>query len=471
MPSLCKAVWQRPNFSRRFPTLAFAALANNARSFLFAGRPAAATALLLVASGVAQAQPSAADPAKSAQPPTIAQDGQQSQLLTPAELAAWVLERNPGLQAARAAAEAAAYRIEPAGALDDPTLSYMAAPNTAGSPGGLQQRVEIGQRLPWPGTLAAREERARFEAIAAEQGTDVLRLEVVEAAKAAYAEWRYVALALEIHQATHELLNELIAAAETRYAAGRASRQDVLQAQVEQVEIENRQVELRQLTIAIQARINALLQRPPTAPLPPPAPIAIASEIPSSELLEQFALEEHPTLRRLSAELSAQESEVELAEKAFYPDFQVGVGYNQLWDDTDKRATIGLTISLPLDRSKRHAQLDSAQAEAQSLEWRLTEQRSELLSELAEARARLVETRETVEIYQTQLVPLVTEYLDAAIADYSSGSGGFLNVVTAEQRKLATELALARARADYVRALAALERWAGGSLPLPAEGE
>ncbi|MCW8195706.1 TolC family protein [Proteobacteria bacterium 005FR1] len=409
-------------------------------------------------SGVAAPVDAAEDPIASAS------------VMSADELAAWVLARNPGVQAAKAAARAAAFRIDPAGSLDDPTLSYGVAPNTSSSDRGLEQRVEIAQRFPWPGTLAARKEQARFEAIAAEQGTDVFRLEVAAAAKAAYAEWRYVASALTVHEATHDLLSDLISAAETRYAAGRASRQDVLQAQVERVEVENRKLRLQQLATTVRARINALLQRPPDAPLPAAAPIPLLPRIPSEELLEQFALE-HPSLRRLASEVEAQQSAVVLAEKAFYPEFQVGVGYNELWDDSDKRATIGLSINVPLDRSKRHAQLDSAQAQLQSRQWALAEQRMQLLAELAQARALVLEARQTVELYEDQLVPLVDEYLESAIADYSAGDGSFLSVVTAEQCQLSTELGLARARADYVRALAVLERWVGGSLPEPAEGE
>jgi len=69
-----------------------------------------------------------------------------------------------------------------------------------------------------------------------------------------------------------------------------------------------------------------------------------------------------------------------------------------------------------------------------------------------------------VAFYEDKLVPLAAEYLEAAIADYQSGAGAFLNVVTAEQRKLGTDLELARVRADSVRRLAELELWAGGSL-------
>lgn len=95
-----------------------------------------------------------------------------------------------------------------------------------------------------------------------------------------------------------------------------------------------------------------------------------------------------------------------------------------------------------------------------------------MLADLAQARAEVLEAQASVALYQDELVPLSAEYLETALADYQSGSGAFLNVITAERRKLSTDLALARARADYTRRLAELERWVGGSihssLPSPA---
>ena len=138
------------------------------------------------------------------------------QPMTADDLASWVLEANPGLAAIEAAAEAAAYRIEPAGSLDDPMLSYAVAPLTANADRSLNQKVDFSQKIPWPGTLAARESAARFEAVAAERDADSLRLRVLAQAKAAHAEWRFVHSALDIHHATLALLDDLIATAQTR---------------------------------------------------------------------------------------------------------------------------------------------------------------------------------------------------------------------------------------------------------------
>ena len=116
------------------------------------------------------------------------------------------------------------------------------------------------------------------------------------------------------------------------------------------------------------------------------------------------------------------------------------------------------------DRGKRRSELHRAQANTRSVEWTLVERRAELLSDLAQARAEVLETQASVALYQVQLLPLAAEYLEAAIADYQSGTGAFLNVITAEQRKLRADLELARARADYARRLAEFERWVGGSI-------
>lgn len=392
---------------------------------------------------------------------------EHAERLTAEGLAARVLEANPGLVAVEAAAEAAAFRVDPAGSLDDPMLSYGVAPLTAGGDRGVNQRVDFNQKIPWPGTLAARESAARYDALAAERDVDALRLRVIAQAKAAYAEWYFVHAALEIHHATQALLDELIATAQTRYAAGRALKQDVLQAEVERTDLDNQLLRLLRLKATIQARINALLNQPPNTPLPPAAAIATATDLPSAEAMQTLALARHPELAQIEARISASASRITLAEKAFYPDFQVGVGYNSLWEDSDKRPVFGVSINVPLDRSKRRSDLGRAQAEKRRAEWTLIERRAGLLADLTQAHAEVVEAQSSVALYRDQLVPLAAEYLEAAIADYQSGTGGFLNVITAEQRALSTELALARARADSARRLADLERWIGG--PVDAE--
>jgi outer membrane protein TolC len=373
-----------------------------------------------------------------------------------------VLEQSPRLRAAEAAAEAAAYRIDPAGSLDDPMLSYSAAPRSS------DQNVDFSQRIPWPGTLRAREAVAETEAAAARWSVGADQLTLAAAAKSAYAEWYFVARALDIHHEVQDLVDELIATAEARYAAGRASKQDVLQAEVERADLDNEQLQLTRQQSAALAHINALLNRPPDAPLPSAEPIAAQPPAPEAEALERLALDRHPELKRLGTQIEGAESRVALARKAFYPDFQIRAGYNTLWDESDKRPVLGVSINVPFDRSKREAELDRTQAEVRRAEWMLSDRRAQLLADLTRSRAEVVESVAAIELYERELLPLATEYFDAAIADYRSGTGAFLNVVTAERRRLTTELALERARADYLRRLAELELLAGGSLDAAA---
>lgn len=389
-------------------------------------------------------------------------DRESEEPLTAEALVQWVIEANPGLAAAKAAAQAAAYRIEPAGALEDPMLSYDVAPLTAGADRSLHQSIAVRQEIPWPGTLAAREAAARHASVAAARDADSLRLRIVAQAKSAHAEWRYIGAAMDVHHGTRELLNELLGTVRTRYAAGEARWQDVLQAQVELADLENHLLQLVQKKTATQARINALLNRAPDAPLPPAAPIALEPPPLSLEALKTLALAHHPELSRLNAELASSESRVTLAEKAFFPNFQVGVGYNAMWESVDQRPMVGISINVPLDRGKRRADLDRARAETRRARFALSARRAALLADLAMARAETIEARESVALYRDRLVPLAAQYLEAALADYRSGAGAFLNVITAEQRKLETELELARALSDYARRRAELERWTGG---------
>ncbi|MDZ7668069.1 MAG: TolC family protein [Gammaproteobacteria bacterium] len=416
----------------------------------------------LPASALAGALLFAAAPlSSSAAPPPTGIDGFPGEL-TESALIERVVAANPGLAALQAAAEAARHRIEPAGSLDDPMLRYAVSPRTIGS-GSFSQQAEFSQPIPWPGTLRERAAAARHQAEAAGADARALRLLVIFRARTALADWRYLAEALAINAASRNLLDELIGAAENRYAAGRGPRQDVLQAELERAGLDNEALRLRQERTRLLAGLNALLNRPPGADLPEAAPLTHLPPPPPLETLEHRALAQHPALARLQSQAAAKRSEVNLAQKAFYPNFQVGVGYAGLMDDPDKRPTLGVTINVPLDRGKRRAALAGARAEAKQSEWALADERTQLLANLAGARAAVEEARASAARYEAELVPLAGEYLDTALNDYRSGVGDFRDVIDAEQRKLDNELALARTRAGYARRMAELERWVGNA--------
>lgn len=384
--------------------------------------------------------------------------------LTPAALVAALEANNPNLLSAAAAAEAAELRIEPAGALADPMFTYAIAPNTIGSDVNTRHIGQLSQALPWPGKRDLRENVAAHRAEVAVQELEVTRLDLLASAQRSFAEWHYLHRAIEINDANRELLSELTRVAETRYAAGRALQQDVLQAELETVMLEERQLALEHERIGLRARINALLSREPRAPLPPPAALPEPAPLPSMEALRGNAEFGHPEIRRIEAQVAAASAQRELADKAFLPDFGANLGYVGVMDPSEKRLQIGVTINIPIYRDKRRAELDASNADLRRTQHALTARRLDVLAALESAHTHTHHAIEVVRLYETRLLELAQSNLDAALADYRSGAGPFINVVTAERQLLDMQQRYERARADYWRMRADLDRATGGML-------
>ena len=205
---------------------------------------------------------------------------EQLEILTLPALVAEVELRNHHLLSSAAAVEAAQIRVAPASALADPTLSYMMLPRSIGSDIGFRPGDQISQAFPWPG-------KRDLQGLVAAQQRDVVRedqaitrLDVVAAAKTAFAEWHYLHRAIEINTANQQVVDELIAVAQARYASGRALQQDVLQAEVELALIEQQRLVLDQQLTSARTHINSLLNRDSDASLPPPAPFEPPSPLP-----------------------------------------------------------------------------------------------------------------------------------------------------------------------------------------------
>jgi outer membrane protein TolC len=380
--------------------------------------------------------------------------------LTAESFTAAVLARNASLRAMRQALVAAVSSIRPAGALPDPMLSVSAAPRTFGSTTGTGEDIEVSQALPWWGTLEARKEIARADAEVARHDVQALRLRLAATGRGVFADWVFVHRALAINAANQTVLAELRRIASVRYATGKAPQADVLQAEVERTELAQQQLKWQRKIAVVAARMNALLDRPPTSPIPLPAALPAPAHLPSEAALLQRALS-HPQLKALEAQERAARAKAVLAGKQRYPQFQVSAGYNSMWSDPAMRPTVGLSFTVPLDQGKYRAEIDAAHAQARRAEYDLESERATLLADLSAAYASTREAAQSLALYRDDLVPLSRDALDVALSEYGSGRGGFLEVLTAEQHQLDTELALARAQSEYFDRWAELERLSG----------
>ena len=430
-------------------------------------------AVLAAAIGFNAAAASVADAAKPRNAPDLSltatapdeglAPGAQATLAADA-LVRHVLQNNPGIAAMGAAADAAGARVESAAALDDPMVSYMVAPNTAGGPNqGLNQNVQLSQRFPWPGTLPLRSKMAAADAESADQQVADLRLQLSARARADYAQWYYVHRALAINAENTTLVGHLRTVAEAAYASGQSPQQDVLQAEVELVRLRNQTLELARLQRTVQAKINALQNLDPGTEVPAPAGLPPEIVLPTYAALQDAALAHYPILQSLDSRIQASKDRVDLAHKGYRPNITVLAGYNSIMDMPAKRLTVGVAMNIPFGGNHR-GEVNEANARLHESEAKLADTRNQLLSNIDQTRETAAQADATIQLYVDKLLPLIKLNMQAAEADYSSGSGDFLKLITAEQQHLTAELELARARADFFTQWASLNYQTGGEL-------
>jgi outer membrane protein TolC len=387
--------------------------------------------------------------------------------LTAEGVVARVLARNPTLAQMAAAAEAAAARYPQVTSLDDPTFGASVAPGAWGSNelnGGY--RLEASQKLPFPGKRALRGANALAEARAAGNEVEDTRLQLAEAAAAAFFDYYAVERALEVNRESLRLLGEFKQTAETRYKTGTAPQQDVIQADVEAGKQRERQVTLDRVREVAVARINTLMHLPPDAPLPPPPrTVPAPAPLPDTPALREAALARRPDLIALADRVAAELAAVGLARKEFGPDVEVTGAYDTFWQETPLRAQVGLRVNLPVRTTRRYAALAEAQAKVAQRQAELARATDRVNFEVQEAAAQVRESGRVVRLYEADILPAAELNVKSARAAYTAGQVPFLTLVEAQRNAVELRDRYYETVAAYGRRLASLGRVVGGTLP------
>src|SRR5436309_11998025 len=266
-------------------------------------------------------------------------------------LVAEALKQNPEIEAARQRWRAAQERAPQARTLDDPEfkVELFNYPNRLNPDASANTIFGLSQRFPFPGKLGLKERLAVQEADMAASLLRAKELEVAAQVKSAYYEVFLAHKAIEIHHQQTGILKDFFAIANARFRAGKGTQVDVLKSAVELSKLENELPVLEQQKETAQAKLNLLLSRAPQSPLGEPVgPIEPAEpgKRPTLEELQQLAVQSRPELRAVDLDIARSRTATALAQKQYYPDFNVMVERFQNFGARDGFGGM-VTMSLP----------------------------------------------------------------------------------------------------------------------------
>jgi cobalt-zinc-cadmium efflux system outer membrane protein len=393
----------------------------------------------------------------------------------------YAIAQNPAIRAARQAWEAARQRIPQVRSYDNVEVTYLPDTNNmAQTRAGPQENgVGVAQPIPFPGKLTLRGRVAAEEAEAAREALQAATQEVQREVRARYAEYYLAARSLEVNSATTTLAREFAAIAEAKYRVGAAPQQDAIQAQEELSRLAAERVAFEGELPAAQGALNAVLDRPPRAPLGRAGEIeARALEVPLDTLVAQ-ADSARPELRAQDHMIEARRRSLTLAKMGFLPDFKIGGQYIQVGGGTNPEfgakdgqdiwmASLGFSVPIWVNRVR--AGVSEARARVMGEEFRRRDLTNQVFDQLQRAYERVGVAARVERIYRLTLMPQTEERVESARAGYQTGRVDFLTLIDSLTSLEDVRLKRYRAVRDYQQALADLERavgepisWDGGA--------
>ncbi|MEX1994817.1 MAG: TolC family protein [Steroidobacteraceae bacterium] len=389
-----------------------------------------------------------------------------------AALVAEALANNPQIAAARSERDAAQQRVPAAGALDDPMLE-LGIINAPLESMNLRREdmtmkmLGLGQRLPFPGKRELRRAVATADARSIDLAVQETTHRIERDVRVAYEELAFNEEAQRIIVRTRDALEQLAAIARSRYEVGQAAQNDVLDAHIE---LEQLGVELLQLSAgnaALQGDLQRLLGRAGPAPRIIAAAPQLAADPGPDPASPGLAIDNRPQLLALQSLVERNSRSIDLAQREYYPDFDVKLQYGQrdrAANGVPRDDMVSLTVgfNLPIWRKSRlEPQVAEARAlrrQAQSL---LLAQRLETRKELDTQLALARQWRATAGLYQGTLLPQARAATASALAAYQVGRVDFLTLRQAALREFKVSTQLARAIASHNQAIAEIDLLVG----------
>ena len=387
-------------------------------------------------------------------------------------LVAEALQNNPELRAAAKEIEAANQRVRPAGALEDPMLEagFINLPIQSlrfNREDMTMKMLGLSQKLPYPGKRALREQVAAKDAETLGYGLRETSNRVVREVKLAYYDLALTDETVRLLQSNRQILEQFLRIAESRYAVGQAAQAEVFRAQTQLGRMSEELLRMERERPVTEAELARLLGRRGNA-------LPIAVELPGLRetafdlaALQQAALRERPQLLGLQSAIERSAKTLELARKEAQPDFDLRFSYGQREKDLagmPRQDVMSLTVAmnLPVWRGdKIEPRIAEAQAMREQTLEMLQAQQNEVLAKLRQQVAVTEQSRKSVHLYETAILPQARLTVEATLSAYQVSRVDLLMLLDSQMTLFSYEISRARELVNFNKALAEIELLAG----------
>jgi outer membrane protein TolC len=390
------------------------------------------------------------------------------------------LQNNPEISAAKIKWEVFKEKIPQSYALEDPMFGF----GIINLPTNFSFRDEdmtmkefsISQKFPFPGKRPLMKEMASKEAEAVSAEIQGKIHQIIKDVKAAYYDLSHIYRTTEVTQRNKRILEDFAKIAETRYAVGEGIQQDVFKAHVEVSKMVDDLIMLGQRKRSMEAKLNALLNRPPETPMGEPEEVVFRKFPFTIEELQKMALEMNPTLKGMKKMIEAKEKAYALAKREYYPDFNFKFAYGQRDNSPDMKRRDMLTgmveMNIPIFyKSKQDRKVAETKAEILATEAQYRAMKNEVLFMITDMASMIQRGERQLELYKTGIIPQASLQINSAMSAYRVNRADFMTLLDSQMTLYKYELEYHQALTEYEKNVASLGAAIGKQILEGGEGK
>lgn len=394
--------------------------------------------------------------------------------VTLSQMISSALEKNPELKIYNLKMKSDSLLAESKTYLPDPMLEFELYSLQTDFKRVAEYDFYVSQTFPFPGKLDLERKAVLNNVNVTIQEQKQNAVGIINKIKTRFYNLYFINQKLDVYNNNQLILKTLITALESKYQNGKGMQQELFKAQIELSKLNNQMFLLRQETKSILSELTSLTKisfdesnkinySSVDADFIADQNTFNLGKV-SAEKLIDYAFEHRPDLKVFQSKIMIGRTDLEMSELSRMPDFNVKLGYKILPFEKKNAFDImfGITIPFaPWSSGKYDYKIQKSTLDIKSISSEYEAKRNEIKNEITTAYNFMITGKETMNYYNSILIPQTENTLKATLNSYENNLTSFLDILDSYRMYHEAKLMFYESMNMYIRTIVELEMTAG----------